>query len=69
MIPPFTQHRFDFLFYPRPGTAEGLLMMVRHSLNIEQVVQQQLGGSWSRIGLHTLVSFKGLELRVGHGWH
>ena len=42
-------------------------MMVRQSLNIERVVQQQLGGSWSRIGLHTLVSFKGLDLQVGEG--
>ena len=63
----FIHCRFDFHFYPRPGTAEGLLMMVRQSLNVERVVQQQLGGSWSRIGLHALVSFKGLELQVGRG--
>lgn len=62
-------NRFDFHFYPRPGTAEGLLMMVRLSLSVERVVQQQLGGSWSRIGLHTLVSFKGVDLQVGRGWH
>ena len=43
-------------------------MMVRQSLSIKRVVQQQLGGSWSRIGLHTLVSFKGLGLQVGPGW-
>ena len=51
-------YRFTLHFYQRPNAYEGLLIMVKKQLVVEQVVRQELAGSWNgRIALHVLTSF------------
>lgn len=48
---------YTLQFYPRPSASEGLFVMVNRHYVVEQVINQELSGSWNgRIALHILVS-------------